>query len=228
MTSSRPGQRWDLRRPEPGTELRPRPYVIGLTGNIAAGKSSVARMLGELGAELIDADQVTHELMAAKSAVWQAIVQAFGEGILSAGGEIDRQKLGGIVFADAAALRWLEQIVHPAVIAEVNRRIAALSERGDRPVIVVEAVKLIESGMHKNYDALWVVICAPEQQKTRLMARNKSLSEAEAVSRLAAQPPVSEKIGLADVVIDNSGSLAATRAQVERAWQTLMHLDKKV
>lgn len=207
----------------PRSRLEPqrKTYVIGLTGNIATGKSSVARMLGALGAQVIDADQVTHQLMAAKGALWQAIVAAFGESILSAEGEIDRRKLGAIVFADAAALHRLEQIVHPAVIAEVNRQIAALAERQERPIIVVEAIKLVESGMHENYDALWVVTCAPEQQKARLMARNQSLSEAEAALRIAAQPPVSAKIALADVVIDNSGSPEATRAQVERAWQAI-------
>jgi dephospho-CoA kinase len=207
--------------PRSRLEPRPKPYLIGLTGNIATGKSSVSRMLGALGAEVIDADQVTHQLMVAKSAVWQAIVAAFGESILNPEGEIDRSKLGAIVFADAVKLRRLEQIVHPAVIAEINRRIAALSKGQGRPVIVIEAIKLVESGMHRKYDALWVVTCAPEQQKARLMARNKSLSAEEAELRIAAQPPVSDKIALASVVIDNNGSLEATRAQVERAWQAI-------
>ena len=210
-----------MRRSEPRLEPRRKAYVIGLTGNIATGKSSVARMLGALGAQVIDADQVTHQLMAAKGALWQAIVQTLGEGILRADGEIDRQKLGGIVFADAAALRQLEHLVHPAVIAQINRQIAEASEHAQKPVIIVEAIKLVESGMYKRYDALWVVTCSPEQQKARLMARNQSLSEAEAALRIAAQPPASEKIALADVVIDNSGSPEETLAQVQRAWQAI-------
>ena len=197
-------------------------YVIGVTGNIGTGKSTVARMMAELGAHIIDADHVAHELMAPGTAIWQAVVEEFGPDVLGEGGQgqsdsvIDRTKLGDIVFADPQALARLEAILHPAVIQEVNRRIHAADAR----VVVVEAIKLIEAGMHRGYDALWVVTCRPEQQVARLVAQ-RGTSEEEVRQRMAAQSPQTEKVAWADVVIDNSGSLAETKAQVERAWCAL-------
>ncbi|MCX7681423.1 MAG: dephospho-CoA kinase [Anaerolineae bacterium] len=196
---------------------RGRPILIGLTGNIGTGKSTVARMLAELGAEVVDADQVAHQVMRAGTPVHSAIVEAFGPQVLAADGEIDRRRLGAIVFADAEALARLEQLVHPATVAAIAQRIAASSA----PVVVVEAIKLIEAGMADAYDSLWVTICRPEQQLQRLMAA-RNLSEAEARLRIQAQPPQEEKIARADVVIDNSGSLEQTRAQVRRAWARLI------
>lgn len=216
----------------PDRNDRPCAYLIGLTGNIATGKSSVANMLRHLGAQIIDADKIAHEVMRAGTPVWQQIVKTFGEEILAPDGEINRAKLGQIVFADPQALARLERIVHPAVIAEVDRRIAQIAtetaqESDAPPVIVVEAIKLIEAGMHRDYDALWVVTCPPEEQKARLM-RERNLSEAEADLRIRAQPPAAAKIALADVVIENSGSLEDTRHQVIAAWKTIPrgHLDK--
>jgi len=191
-------------------------YIIGLTGNIGTGKSTVAQMLASLGAEAIDADLIAHELMAPGTPTWQAIVREFGQGILREDGRIDRSKLGDIVFTDPQALARLEAILHPAVIQEVNCRICTSHAQ----VIVVEAIKLIETGMHSAYDALWVVTCQPEQQIARLMAQRR-MSQEEIRQRMAAQSPQSAKVALADIVIDNSGSLDETRAQVERAWHTL-------
>ncbi len=211
---------------------RRKPYIIGLTGNIATGKSSVAQMLASLGAHVIDADAVAHEVMRAGTPTWREIVNLFGLEILCSDGEIDRGKLGAIVFADAEALRRLERIVHPVVIAHVNRQIEEIVQQaseGDKaPLIAVEAIKLIEAGMHADYDALWVVTCDPAQQKARLMARG-GLTEAAVTQRIEAQPPASAKVALADVVIDNSGSLQDTRRQVEQAWQAVQSrlLDKK-
>jgi dephospho-CoA kinase len=132
--------------------MRRRRVLIGLTGNIATGKSQVAQMLAELGARVIDADKVAHEVMQPTGPAYNAVVQAFGRGILAADGSIDRARLGAIVFRDPAALRQLETLVHPATAAEVDRRIAQAVE----PVVVVEAIKLIEAGMHRRYHALWV------------------------------------------------------------------------
>jgi len=193
-----------------------RKYLIGLTGNIATGKSAVLRMLRRLGAKVIDADALVHQLMAKGTPVWQAILDEFGEGILGPEGEIDRGKLGAIVFADTEALKRLEAIVHPAVIARVDELIC----QATGPVVVVEAIKLIEAGWHRTCDALWVVTCPKEQQLERLM-RTRKLSREEALLRIEAQPPQEDKVALADVVIDNSGSLKEMRDQVEREWERL-------
>jgi dephospho-CoA kinase len=190
--------------------------LIGLTGNIGAGKSTVARMLAEMGAEAIDADKVAHEVMRAGAPAHAAVVAAFGSEILNAEGEIDRKRLGAMVFADPAALARLEAIVHPAAIEAIGRRIAATSAS----VIVIEAIKLIESGMADAYDSVWVTTSRPEQQIQRVV-RERGLSQVEAEQRARAQPPQEEKIARADVVIDNSGSLAQTRAQVQAAWERL-------
>ncbi|MFB0537897.1 MAG: dephospho-CoA kinase [Anaerolineae bacterium] len=191
-------------------------YLIGLTGNIATGKSVVLRMLQRLGARVIDADALVHQLMVKGTPVWQAILGEFGEGILRSEGQIDREKLAAIVFADAEALNRLEAIVHPAVTARVDELIRQATEA----VVVVEAIKLIEAGWHRACDALWVVTCSKEQQLERLM-RTRKLSRDEALLRIEAQPPQEDKVALADVVIDNSGSLKETREQVEREWERL-------
>lgn len=189
-------------------------YIIGLTGNIATGKSIVAGMLEQLGARAIDADALVHELMEKGTTVWQAVVQEFGEDVLNPNGSINRKKLGGIVFADEAALCRLEAIVHPAVTARTKELITDSQES----VVVVEAIKLIEAGMDRTCDALWVVTCRKEQQLARLMEQ-RDLAEGEAHQRIEAQPPQEAKLTLADVVIDNSGSLEETWRQVKREWE---------
>ncbi|MBC7314843.1 MAG: dephospho-CoA kinase [Chloroflexi bacterium] len=190
--------------------------VIGLTGNIACGKSTVAKMLEALGACVIDADRLAHEAMRPGTAVHRAIVERFGEDILAEHGEIDRRKLGAIVFRDAEALADLERIVHPAVIAETLRRLAECH----RPVAVVEAIKLLEAEMHRYCHRVWVVTCSRDQQMVRLM-ENRGLSAEEAEARIMAQPPQALKVARADVVIENSGALDETWRQVVRAWNAL-------
>jgi dephospho-CoA kinase len=191
-------------------------YLICLTGNIATGKSTVAGMLAELGATVIDADRAVHELMRQGSGVYDAIVAAFGPQIADSDGEIERGELGRIVFNDPAELRRLEEIVHPAVGVEVRRRVW----EAETPVVVIEAIKLIEAGWHHTCQTLWVTTCPAEQQIERLMA-DRALSFEEAEQRVNAQPPQMEKIRLADVVIDTSGDMAETRRQVELAWQAV-------
>jgi len=216
-------------------------YLIGLTGNIACGKSTVLGLLRECGAQVLDADRVTHELQAPGQPVYQAIVSEFGAGILAApAGPIDRRALGAIVFADPAALRRLEQIVHPAVRERIMAWLESLGtgdwERGIRSadginsqspipspqflVAVIDAIKLLEGGWKQICDAIWVVTCPPEQQLARLVS-TRGMGEDEARARIAAQPPQAEKVAQADVVIDNSGSLEATRRQVEAAWRAI-------
>ncbi|HEX2987294.1 MAG TPA: dephospho-CoA kinase [Chloroflexota bacterium] len=191
-------------------------YLIGLTGNIGCGKSAVAAMLADLGAEVVDADLLVHQLMSPGSESWQAIVDRFGRGILRPDDGIDRRALGEIVFRDPAALAYLEAILHPATRRLVEERIAASKSA----VVVVEAIKLIESGWYRSLDALWVVACSREQQIERIM-RTRGFKRAEAELRVDAQPPAEEKLRYADVIIDNSGSLETTRRQVADAWQRI-------
>jgi dephospho-CoA kinase len=217
-------------------------YIIGLTGNIACGKSTVLDMLRERGAQVLDADRVTHELQALGQPVYHAIVAEFGPGILSApDGPIDRHALGAIVFADPAALRRLEQIVHPAVRERImswleyvatsewrlgTGSVEAASSQSPVPkpqspsVAVIDAIKLLEGGWKQICDAIWVVTCPPEQQLARLISA-RGMREDEARARIAAQSPQADKVAQADVVIDNSGPLEATRRQVAAAWQAL-------
>jgi dephospho-CoA kinase len=191
-------------------------YIIGLTGNIACGKSQVAGILRELGAELIDADRVAHELLEPGTPEYGRIVERFGREILLPDGVIDRRKLGGIVFADPAALHDLEQILHPGVRPRIRARFAA----AQAPVVVVEAIKLLEVGLYLETDAVWVVTADRETQIARLM-ESRGLTRSEAETRVDAQPPQRDKVARADVVIDNSGDLARTREQVASAWQTI-------
>lgn len=191
----------------------PNHYLIGLTGNIATGKSTVMKILGELGAYTIDADKVAHQVMDSQQPVKEAIVRHFGENVLTRKGEMDRRALAEIVFKDPAALRQLEEIVHPAVIEAVDGLIEKAAER----MIAVEAIKLIESGMHRQYDALWVVI-SPEEQQIERLVNQRGLSAEDARLRAQAQPPQSDKEKQADVVIDNSGSLENLRSQTVEAW----------
>lgn len=193
-----------------------RPYLIGVTGNIACGKSTVLTRLAEHGAETIDADRVVHALMEPGEAVWAAIRETFGPGVIAADGRIDRRALGAIVFADRAQLARLEGLTHPAVRARIVAQVADAARRGVA-VVVVDAIKLYEGGLADQCDETWVVTCDPAQQLARLMARN-GFSEAEAQQRIAAQPPQAEKIARAAVVIDNSGTVEETRAQVDGAW----------
>ncbi len=188
-------------------------YLIGLTGNIGCGKSTVAQMLADLGAEVIDADRLVHQLMEPASAGWRAIVQRFGQGVLRSDGTIDRARLGEIVFRDREALADLEAMLHPAA-----RRLAEERINGSRrPVVVLEAIKLIEAGWSRRVDAVWVVTCRREQQIERLR-QSRGLSQAEAELRVDVQAPAAEKIKHASVVIDNSGTPDQTRRQVEAAW----------
>jgi dephospho-CoA kinase len=197
-----------------------RPLLIGLTGNIGTGKSTVAGMLAELGVEVIDADRVAHQVMRAGTPVHARIVEAFGPEVLDADGEIDRARLGAIVFVDPAALARLETIVHPATLRAIDRRVAHTSA----DVVVVEAIKLIEAGMADACDSVWVTTCRPEQQVYRIVG-GRGLSRAEAERRVRAQPPQEHKIARADVVVDTAGSLSRTRAQVQAAWERLTRGD---
>ncbi|NPA90530.1 MAG: dephospho-CoA kinase [Chloroflexi bacterium] len=189
-------------------------YIIGVTGPIGAGKSTVLRILRELGAEVIDADQVAREVMEPGGRAYEKVVRAFGPDILTSDGRIDRQRLAQVVFNDPEALRRLEAIVHPAVFEEIKQRIA----QSPRPIVALEAIKLLEAGLSITIcDEVWVIIVDKDVQLERL--RERGMSEEDARRRMAAQLSPEEYIRHADVVIDNSRDLAHLRAQVERAWQ---------
>lgn len=193
-----------------------RRFLLGLTGNIACGKSTVLGMLAERGAATIDADRVYHDLIGADSPLWRALIQRFGTGIVASDRAIDRRALARIVFDDPIALADLDRITHPAVVAELHRRVGLTTA----PLVVVDAVKLVESGFASECDAVWLVTCRPDQQVARMVARN-GMTREEAEDRVAAQPPLAPKLPLVDLVIANDGSQLATHAQVDRALDTL-------
>ena len=200
--------------------IKRRPLILGITGNIGTGKSTVSRMLGELGAELIDADQVAHTVMRPGTPVNAQIVRAFGPQVARPDGEIDRKRLAAIVFADPAALAQLEAIVHPATVEAIGRRIAAAWAE----VVVVEAIKLIEAGLADSCHAVWVTTCREDQQIDRAVDRGMTRDGAE--RRIRSQSPQDEKTDRADAVIDNSGSPARTRAQVRAAWNRFIAAER--
>jgi len=194
--------------------------IIGLTGSIASGKSTVSAILREIGAPVIDADAIVHELQRPGTEVTAAIAREFGPGVIRPDGTLDRAALGRIVFADPERRRALEAIVHPAVRAEMLRRIESLRQEG-RPAVVLDIPLLYESGWDRFVDEVWVVFVDRDTQKARLMARN-GLSPEDAEVRIAAQADLDEKARRADRVIDNRGDLAGTRAQVLAAWQAVV------
>jgi dephospho-CoA kinase len=196
-------------------------YVIGLTGNIAVGKTTVCNILRTLGAQIIDADLLVRRILAMGHPVHDQVVAAFGAQILTENGEIDRARLGRLVFADPGSLRRLEAITHPAVDVIVQHEIAS----SQAEVVVVDAVKLLESGIGKRCNAIWVVIASEEQQFERL-TRRRGMTEADAWQRIHAQASQAEKVRQADVVIDNSGSVDQTDAQVRHAWALIPRQDQ--
>ncbi len=194
----------------------PGKYVIGLTGNIATGKSVVRRMLEHLGAYTIDADTLSHRAIAKGAPGYQPVVDAFGKFILDAGGEIDRAKLGRMAFNDPDALKDLEAIVHPLVEHAVDLMIQRASQR----VIVIEAIKLLEGKLVGACDTIWATHAPELVQKARLMQK-RGMSEQEAVQRIQAQPPQEVKTAAANVVIQNAGSFEDTWKQVVAAWKVI-------
>jgi dephospho-CoA kinase len=194
----------------------PEKYVIGLTGNIATGKSVVRKMLEHLGAYGIDADALAHRAIAKGAPGYQPVLDTFGRWLLDANKQIDRAKLGRFVFSDAEALAQLEAIVHPLV----GQAVDLLIRRAVQPVIVIEAIKLIESRMSAACDTVWATFSPENLQKARLMDK-RSLNEADALQRIHAQPPQEQKTRSADVVIQNTGSFEDTWNQVVAAWKVI-------
>lgn len=192
---------------------------LGLTGGLGSGKSTVSQILVELGAAVVDADELAREAVVPLTPAWQAIVDRFGRRYLLPGGTLDRRQLGQRVFTDPEARRDLEAIVHPEVRRLMEERAERLEEAGVK-VVVFDVPLLYEAGLASEMDKVAVVFAPPETQLKRVMARD-DLDEEEARRRLAAQWPLSVKVPLADYVIDNSGDKDATRMQVERLWEEI-------
>jgi len=203
-----------------GAALR-RFLLVGLTGGIATGKSTVSEMLRRRGCVLIDADVLAREVVEPGEPALRQIVDEFGGDVLGPDGRLDRKKLGAIVFADPARRKTLEAITHPAIRERFARRLAELDEQGFAGVVVFDAAVMIESGNYKNVDRLVVVATDEATQRARLEARD-GMSAEQAIVRIRSQMPVSEKAKLADYVIDNAGDRASTEQRVEQVYRALL------
>jgi dephospho-CoA kinase len=192
----------------------PGKYVIGLTGNIGTGKSVVRRMLEHLGAYGIDADMLSHRAIAKGAPGYSSVVSTFGKYILGADGEINRVRLGRVVFGDPEALAMLEKIIHPLV----DQAIDVMVQRSSQPVVIIEAIKLFEANLYRSCDGVWVTYAPPDVQLARLVQQRK-MNEIEARQRIAGQAPQEKKVAQASVVIKNVGSFEDTWKQVTGAWQ---------
>ncbi len=189
---------------------------VGLTGGIATGKTTVAAILRELGCRVLEADKIAHQLIEPGGAAYEEVVREFGRGILTPEALVDRQKLGALVFADPKLLARLNAIVHPPVLEEQMRQLATIEKADPYAIAVVEAALLIEAGFDKKLEFMIVTWCTPGQQLARLTqpSSGRGLTTQQARQRIAAQMPIDEKRSRANEVIDCSGTLEHTRAQV--------------
>jgi dephospho-CoA kinase len=200
----------------------PRKFLlVGLTGGIATGKSTVSNMLQGLGAEIIDADQLARQVVEPGQPAWREIVEEFGRDVLTPDGTLDRKKLGAIVFANPEQRKRLEAITHPAIRARVKARVDELAARGFAGIVFYDAAILIEALGHQDMDRIVVVMTDEATQVARLRGRDGT-DDAEGRRKIASQMPLAEKAKLADYVIDNSGDREATAEQVRRVFATLM------
>ena len=198
--------------------------LIGLTGGIASGKSTVARLLEGKGATIIDADRIGHDVLAPGGPAYHAVIERFGDSVRSPDGTIDRSKLGDMVFADRAARADLEAISHPAIFVEIMRRID--EKRDSDAVVVLDAALLVESFNSTGtlgLDALVVVASFPEEQLERMMGI-RGMSEEDARARMAAQSSTEKKLAMADIVVNNRGTLEQLEASVETLWSEISNL----
>jgi len=193
--------------------------LVGLTGGIATGKSTVSEILARLGAVLVDADQLAREVVAPGEPALAEVVREFGE-VRRPDGALDRKKLAAIVFADPSRRQRLEAILHPAIRARFDARLDALTRAGFQGIVVFDAPVMIESGGEKNMDRLIVVVTDEATQRARLVARDADAADGE--RRIASQMPLAEKAKLADYVIDNTGDRAATEARTREVYAALV------
>ncbi|MBL7085028.1 MAG: dephospho-CoA kinase [Candidatus Omnitrophica bacterium] len=194
--------------------------VLGVTGGLASGKTTVASMFKRLGAFCIDVDTIYHQLIKPKAALYKKIISAFGNEILGRGGRIDRKKLGKLVFSKKQNLKRLCRITHPAIIKGMGRQIRNLKRSKKRKIILIDAPLLVEVGLVKMVDRLIVVKASRKKQIAR-SAKVRGLCYGETIKRIGFQVPLREKIKLADFVIDNNGTLKQTRKQVKAIWEQI-------
>ena len=190
--------------------------VIGLTGGIGTGKTQVSKILQELGAEVIDADLLGHQVYRPRSEAWREVVEAFGDGVLASDGEVDRKKLGAIVFNDPDAQERLNAITHPRIYRMLEERIERLRVEGAQ-VVVVEVVLLLEANWTALFDQIWVTT-STEEQVLRRLGKRDGLDESSIRARIRSQMPQNERVKRADVVIDNRGSPSQLRDRVQELW----------
>lgn len=200
--------------------------IAGLTGSIATGKSTVSALFDKLGAVIIDADKIVRQVQQPGEKAWQEIVEAFGEEILLPTGELDRAKLGSLVFGNAENRARLNEIVHPRVREERDRQTQEAKRRDPNAIIIWDIPLLIETGMHKQVEKTIVVYVDAKTQLARLLSRDE-LSEEGARQRIAAQMPIEEKKPYADFLIDNRGTVEETQAQVHAIWEELKALQER-
>ena len=197
--------------------------IVGLTGGIVGGKSTVASMFRDLGAKIIDADILSHSVILPFKPAWKKIVKLFGEDILRKDLTINREKLGKIVFADQALLKKLNEITHPEIIKLIKKEINLARDKthNQEKILVIDAALIYEAKIDRLMDKIIVVYINEDEQIKRLIKRN-NLSKDEASQRVKSQIPMKEKIKMADYVIDNNDTLDKTKKQVETFWQSLV------
>jgi len=193
--------------------------VIGLTGGISSGKSTVSQFLAELGAVIIDADKVGHETLKTDSEAWRQVVAAFGEQIVATNGQINRERLGEIVFSNPEARSRLNQIMHPRIYDLVKTRLDEYRRQG-AGIVVLEAPLLLEAGWTSLVDEVWVTTASEATMLKRLRERT-GLSEKESLARIRSQLPSEERVKHADVVLDTNCDLNELKAKVKELWQEL-------
>lgn len=196
-------------------------HVIGLTGGIASGKSTVAGWLAGHGARIIDADDIAHRLSEQGGSIYLAYLQHFGPGIIDDAGELDRRAVAERVFSDPIERRWMDETARPLILAELKRQLAEARD-SSVPVIVLDVPLLFEAGWESLADKSWLVYVSEEEQLKRLCQRD-GCTEEQGLRRIRAQMPLSEKMARADVSIDNSGNKAATSKIIEALWKEMVH-----
>ena len=198
-------------------------FIVGLTGGIASGKSVVSEILRKLGAQVIDADELSREVMVPHTKCWKEVVTSYGREILREDLTIDREKLANYVFNNTEQLDKLNRIVHPEIMKRIDERLRDIGLKYPQAIVIVDAALLVETGAYKSYDKLIVVYVSEETQLERLINRD-GMSREEAKNRIILQLPLSEKLKAADYIIENEGSLVRTRENTEKVFKELSSL----